>query len=280
MFKHQLFLSFRFLLKHRSYALTNIFGLSIGLAGTLMILLFLQRENSFDQFHEHGNDIYRLNSSFILESGDASHYINSAPALVPGIRGQFPEVQALTRMRYAQRLSLTHQDQTFYEDYGFYADSVFLDIFSFEMSLGDAETALDEPNSIVLDENLALKYFGRTDVLGERLSLNRETELKVTGVLKPVPENSHLQFNFLLSFSTYQVPEGYASDLTSWGWLGFLAYAQLVPEADHKAFEGKLNQLYADIMEGSSVAFEVEAKPLSDIYLHSGDRKDDLNRPL
>ena len=200
MFKSNLLTSYRYLIKHQRYALINIFGLSVGLACCLLIFFFLRNELTYDHFNKDGENIYRITTKINWSSGDVAHYANTQPALAPGIRGLFPEIQKVSQLRYAMRTAFTRGEQTFYEDYGYYADSLFLEIFTFGLKEGDLETALDEPNTIVISEDLAQKYFGKPDPIGELLIMNHDRTLKVTGILEPIPNNSHIQFDFLISF--------------------------------------------------------------------------------
>jgi len=266
----------RFLLKHKSYALINIAGLSIGLFSCLLIFYFLHHELTFDQQHERRNQIYRVNMIYSDNSGSETTFINSAPALVPGIKGLFPEVEKASRLRYTLRASLRKDGRVFYEDHGFYADSTFLELFSFPLISGNPNVALDEPNTIVITSSLAEKYFGEEDPMGKFLTMNNDLLLKVTGVLEPIPTNSHLKFNFLVSFSTYTIPSGYRSDLTSWSWMGFLTYVQLKEEADANEFEKKLNAHFQELDPENEAPFRTIVQPLDDIYLGSSEMTDDL----
>lgn len=167
-------------------------------------------------------------------------------------------------------------DVRFYQDQGYYADSLFLEILQFDLTYGEAATALVEPNSVVITEDLALKYFNNVNVIGSTLTLNNTIPLKVTGVLSQIPTNSHLNFDFLISFSTYTIPEGYASDLTSWSWLGFMTYIQLKVNADPKQFEQKLTQHFKDLNPENPNPLQPDVQNLSDIYLGSSGMSDDL----
>ncbi len=205
---------------------------------------------------------------------------NSAPAYALEIPKQFPEFEKASRMRYAMRTRFRSGELSFYEDYGFYADSLFLEIMSFELLAGDLYRALDEPNSVVISQELAQKYFGQNRPLGELLEMNGERSLRVTGILKSIPKNSHLNFDFLISFSTYQVPPGYASDLTSWTWAGFLTYAKLKEGVDPARVSEKVNDYINDQINSTSRVIQTHLQPLKDIYMGSGNLTDDLNSNL
>ena len=276
MIKNNLISSLRFLGRNKGFAFINIFGLTLGFTSFLLILIFVNHELSFDRFHTNKEQVFRVNFSFQDNAGNVTTLVNSPPALATGIWGKFPELEKISRMRYAMNCLLSNGEVRFYEDHGYYADSLFLEILQFELSSGDPNTALDEPNSIVITKDLALKYFNRPDPVGATLLFNNSIPLKVTGVLSPIPTNSHLNLNFLISFPTYTVPEGYRSDLTSWSWLGFLTYVELAPTSDVKLFEEKLIQHFKDLDPENPNPMLPAVQNLSDIYLGSDGMTDDL----
>ena len=276
MFKNNVISSLRFFGRNKGFTSINIFGLTLGFSSFLLILFFVNHELSFDQFHHNKERIFRVNFAFQDNAGNVTTLVNSPPALATEIRGKFPELEKISRLRYAQNCLFSKDDVHFYEDHGYYADSLFLEILQFEMSSGDPNTALDQPNSIVITEELALKYFNDPNPVGASLLFNNTIPLKVTGVLTNIPKNSHLNFNFLVSFPTYIVPEGYASDLTSLSWLGFLAYVELKANTDPKQFEAGLAQYFRDINPDNPNPIQPIVQELSDIYLGSANMADDL----
>ena len=276
MFKNNLISSLRFLKKNKGFTLINTFGLTLGFTSVLLILVFVRYEFSFDQFHPNSENVFRVNFSFKDNAGNVTTLVNSPPALAPGIAGKFPEIDKISRMRYAMNCLLANGDVRFYEDHGYYADSLFLEILQFELVAGDPLAALDQPNTIVITEEMALKYFNDPNPLGATLLLNNEVPLKVTGILSSLPSNSHLNFDFLLSFSTYILPDGYASDLTSWSWLGFLTYMELKPNVDPVLVQKKLAQHFQDLDPDNPTPMIPVVQILTDIYLGSTDMADDL----
>ncbi len=276
MIKNNLIGSLRFFAKNKGFTSINILGLTIGFSTFLLILFFVNHELSFDRFHDNQEQVYRINFSFRDNAGNSTVLVNSPPALADGIRGKYPELNKVSRSRYAMNCLFSNGDLRFYEDHGYYADSLFLEVLQFDMISGDPKIALDQPNSVVITEDLALKYFNDPDPIGATLLLNNETPLAVTGVLANIPENSHLNFDFLISFSTYVVPEGYASDLGSWGWLGFLTYVELKPHTDPKRFEAELAQYFKELNPENPNPIQPIVQNLSDIYLGSNNMADDL----
>ncbi|MEO1053348.1 MAG: ABC transporter permease [Bacteroidota bacterium] len=276
MIKNYLISSFRFFRRNKAFVLINTLGLTLGFSSFLLSLIFVNHELSFDQFHQNKEDVYRVNFSYQDNAGNVTTLVNSPPALARGIEGKFPELARISRMRYAMNCLLANGETGFYEDHGYYADSLFLEILQFELSSGDPQTALDEPNTIVITEAMAMKYFNEPDPIGATLLFNNTTPLKITGVLSNIPTTSHLNFDFLISFSTYTVPEGYASDLTSWSWLGFLTYVELKPMTDPSQFEQKLVQQFKEIYPDNPNPPLPMLQNLSDIYLGSVGMADDL----
>ncbi len=268
--------SLRFLLKHGNYTILNMVGLSIALFSCLLIASFLQHELTFDQLHKNSNQIFRVNVIYSDNSGSQTTFVNSPPALAPQLPELFPEVKKSTQLRYALRASLRNQELVFYEDHGFYADSSFLEIFTVPLIAGDKKNALDEPNSIVITSDLAKKYFGDEDPMGRFITMNNDVLLRVTGISQPIPTNSHLKFDFLISFSTYSIPAGYLSDLSSWSWLGFLTYVQLEDHTSRHEFQAKLDDLFQALDPESESPFTTIVQPLEDIYLGSNGMTDDL----
>ncbi|MEM7551887.1 MAG: ABC transporter permease [Bacteroidota bacterium] len=277
MIKTNLIISFRFLSKNKWFTLINVFGLTLGFVSILFILLFVHQERSFDRFHQNVENVYRINISYKDNSGNFTTLVNTPPAMAIEVSGKYPELKKISRMRYAMNCLFKKGEVSFYEDHGYYADSLFLEILQFDFSSGDPETALDEPNSIVITEELAIKYFKDSSPLGATLMFNNSIPLKVTGVLSEIPTKSHLNFNFLISFQNYVIPEGYRADLTSQSWLGFLTYVELEPDADPKLFEDKLTQYFDDLDPNNEPWMLPIVQNLSDIYLGSIGMSDDLS---
>ena len=157
-----------------------------------------------------------------------------------------------------------------YENKVIYASEDFFKLFSFSFAKGDPNLALSEPNSIVLTPQMVVKYFGNDDPLGKELVMNDETSLKVTGVLAEAPKNTHLDFDFLVSFSTFSVPFGYPVTLESWGWISFHSYVLLREGVDPSRVDDKLVGFAAQHVFGDRpVTSTYAVQPLSDIYFHS-----------
>lgn len=209
MFKHYLNIAFRNAMKNRVYALINIIGLAIGIACCIMILLYVQDELSFDQYHEKAERIYRLNE--FIESGDVGERSASMPfPVAQALQTDFPEnVESYVRFFNFQAPTLSMEyvpeEKAFNERRIFFVDSTLFDVFSFKLLSGDPSRALDGPNSVLITESTAYRYFETKNpdlVIGKVIRFQGAHDLMITGILEDTPRNSHFQFDFLISFST------------------------------------------------------------------------------
>jgi putative ABC transport system permease protein len=287
MLRNYLTIAFRNLLRHRIFSLVNVFGLAIGMAACLLILQYVRFELSYDRFHAQGSRIYRIPSGSYL-AGGALDYIDAgnSPAVGPALKREFPEVADFVRLNpFYDGAVIANGDVKFREEKLYYADPSVLTVFSFPFLKGDCLTALQSPNTVVLTETTARKYFGAEDPVGKVILLNGKKSLMITGVLKDIPVNSHLQFGLLVSFSTFA--QGVKENLEeNWGWYNFFTYVLLRPQADPKAVEAKLPAFVekhkGDEMRKNNYWEKFILQPLSDIHLNSsiayevdvrGDRK-------
>ena len=202
MLKNYFKIAIRNLLKNKAFSLINILGLSIGMAACIFILLWVQDELSFDTYHEKADRIYRLITRDQTDAADGSARVGAPWG--PAMQQDYPEVADFVRFRYTGRSLVRYDDKTAFEEGGLFADSTIFNIFSFPLLKGNPETALTEPNSIVITEPLAKKYFGDENPIGKRLNFDAEFDLLVTGVMAEVPKNSHFRFNYLISFVTHR----------------------------------------------------------------------------
>lgn len=204
-------IAIRNLTKNSTFSLIHILGLTIGTAACLLIYQYVIFEKSYDQFHLKADNIYRVPIRYSEGFSSNSKTATNHPGLGPAMKTDFPEVVNYTRLLNPANIGnnltwsvVSEQGHrtTFTENKVYLADSTFFDIFSFGIMAGDRETMLDFPGSVVITENLAVKYFGEEEALGKSIYMGNR-ELTVTGVIKNVPANSHLDFDGLMSFSTY-----------------------------------------------------------------------------
>lgn len=204
MFRNYIVTGFRNIIKHKFYALINIFGLTIAITSALFIVLYIVDETSYDDFHEEAETIYRIGLKAQLGDQKISVF-SSPPPLAMAMADEIPEVKGSCRLWAWEDVIIRYEDHAFTEDKFYLVDSNFFEIFTFELVHGDRETVFQDPESIVLTETLAKKYFGDDDPLGKILVVaNHKQAMKVTGVAKDPPHNTNIQFNFLLPIYSQQ----------------------------------------------------------------------------
>jgi putative ABC transport system permease protein len=277
MFRSYFTIAYRNLIKNRIYTLVNIFGLAIGLAACFFIFQYVHFESAYDGFNKNLANIYRVNISFGGSFSNLSPMSTNHPAVGPAMKKEFPEVVDYARVVNpvifvaASNISYTNTKGNaiiFNPGKLYFADASFLTMFSFSFVSGDPSTALVGARTTVISEKLAQTYFGKEDPMGKTLLLNQNLPLKVTGVFKDVPENSHIKFDMLISFSTL------GSDrVDSWTWPEFYNYVMLVPGTDPKKVEARfpafINTHLGKIMKDYNFVTYFHLQPLADIHLRS-----------
>ncbi|MBD8490925.1 ABC transporter permease [Echinicola sp. CAU 1574] len=278
MLRNYLKIAWRNLLKNKVFSLINILGLSLGLATCFLIYQYVRYERSFDEFHEKSERIYRVPISYTGSFASVPPTAANHPALGPAMKSDFAEVEDFARMVRAtlfiggsQLSDFTDENNpvTFNVEKLFLADASLLDVFSFPLVEGDVSRALKEPETIVITEKLAKKYFGDEPAVGKVLSLNKELDLTVTGVLKDLPQNSHLQFDALISFATLGEQWGY----DTWIWPEFYNYILLRsgadPSAVEKQFPAFTEKYLGEVQRQNNFQSHFTLQPLADIHLKS-----------
>jgi putative ABC transport system permease protein len=273
MIEHYIKTSFRNFRRYKGYTLINISGLAIGIATCLIIFTYLSFELSYDKFNKDYDDVYRVfvKGRFSQDFFDAAV---SMPALEPQLKMDFPEVKAATRVdKYMKDALIAHEDKKFYEEGLYFVDSAFFEVFSFDMISGNPQTALQEINSVVLTETLAKKYFADEDPFGKMLRLNDQVNLKVTGVIRDIPANSHMKFTMLGSNSTVDGRLNRDSYTDNWGSLYLYTYIRLYPGTDANAFGEKIKPVIRNAFGDAAEQYNIEMipylQPVTDIHLHS-----------
>lgn len=207
MFKNFITVAVRSILKHKFYSFINILGLVIGMTCCLFIYIYVQDELSYDKFHKDYQNIYRVGLHGKI-AGQEIFTSNSCIPLGPAMTAEIPGVEEMLRVIQASRstgVPFRYEEVVFLEDKVLYADSNFFSFFTFDLLQGDAETALREPNSVVITERLANKYFPNAEAVGKTLLVgNDKLPIKVTGIAKESPTNSHLRFNAVISYLTVE----------------------------------------------------------------------------
>jgi len=263
--------AYRNIIKCRPHSFINLAGLAIGLASVIVISLYTFSELSFDKFHSDHQRVYRVLNK-LVRADTKLVFPQGPPALAPALTSNFPEVELATRVRYADRPLIRYNDASYYEEHTFYADSSFLKIFDYELIKGNRLKALSQPNTVILTERIAKKYFGDNDPINKMIIMDGTGPLQVTGVARDVPHNSHFYFELLISFQTFVVPDGYLENIHSWVWMGFLTYAKTHEGVDIPSLEEKIARHYkASDARYESRDISIGFQPLADIYLGSSD---------
>ena len=279
MLSNYLKIAYRNLLRSKAFSAINIVGLSLGLATCMIIGLFVLDELSFDRFHEKADRIVRVTFRANM-SGNKINEANVMPPTAKTLQRDYPEVLEATRLRNAGAFIMEKQEKTFKEEGVAFADSNFFQVFSFPLVAGDVRTALLKPNTLVISEKMAKKYFGDKDAVGQILTTkNYDTPMEVTGIMADWPANSHFHFDFLISMA------GLAeAKVNSWMQSEFYTYLVLPEGYDYQKLQAKLPQMvdkhigpqikqafgmsFAEFKEqGNELGLQLQ--PLTDIHLHS-----------
>ncbi|MEM8894186.1 MAG: ABC transporter permease, partial [Bacteroidota bacterium] len=234
--------SWRDLLKHKTYSSINLIGLVSAMAVSLMILQYVVYETGFDRMHEDYDRIYRIVNDRYQNGKLVQHGTITYPTIGPTMAKDFPEIESFTRMTYSSRNYIGYSNELFLTEQFLLADRHFLDFFSFDMLYGEASTALDAPFQAVLSDSFARKLASSEDdvinLVGQSIEIY-ERPVKVTGIIKDVPAQSHLQFDMLISYETFIAIAGEGAD-NSWQWSDFYHYVKLEEEASVEALTPKL----------------------------------------
>ncbi len=274
MFKNYLKVALRNLWKNKGFSAINIIGLATGLAVCLLIVLYVVDELSYDKYNINADRIYRIDADIYFNNTQAIFAVAPDP-LAPALLRDYPEVEQIARLNYQGDILVKKDNQNVKDHNAVFADSTFFKVFTVPMIEGDPSTALKEPNSIVIDETTAKRYFNSTHVVGKTLYVDNSTNCKITGVIKDIPKQSHFHFSFIR-------PRGKDND----SWLSNNTYNYILVrsgisqqklqsdvDATIKKYLGKEleEQLHSSLKDLQSKGnhFIYHAMPLTDIHLHS-----------
>ena len=270
MFKNCVQIAWRNTKRHKAYSFINILGLAIGLACCTLIMLWIQHELSYDRYHQHADNIYRVAREMTQGTLQGEKIATTSPPLAPALRDEFPEIAEVTRIGWRGGRLFSYGQNHFIERYIFLADRSFFKIFTVSFIKGNKANAFNTPNSLVITESIAEKYFGDEDPLGKTIIYDEKTDFVVTGVIKDMPSNSHFVADIILPFETLAKIHGI--DLSNWGWNGFHTYVLLHPDASPAALESKFGAMlekYQNQGFGFLSRERFFLQPLKSIHLHS-----------
>lgn len=264
MIKNYLKISIRNLKKHKGFSFINILGLSIGMASCILILLWVGDELSYDRFHTNSDTIFRVTEHQYSSSGDYFPVAVTPWPLAEALKNDFPEIIESNRLRILSGGLISYQDKKFYENNFVAVDPSFLNIFSFPLIKGDASTVLKEPNTILITEKTAARYFGNEDPIGKTLKFYNAFDFEVTGILKNVPGNSHIQFDFLVPFESTLRTFGWSD---SWYDNNYSTYIQLIDNVSLQNISDKVSEYLKK--NNPQTRTKLILQPLTDIHLRS-----------
>ncbi len=270
MFKNYLKVAARNLARYKGYAFINIMGLAVGIAASVLIFLYVADELSFDRFHENADRIYRITADWSNKGDSRIHQLGTPHVLAKTIREKYPQVEALTQITGPLGdVVLKRRDLALKVTDAFAADASFFDVFTFPLVKGDPQSALRAPNTVVLSETLAAKCFGKEDPMEKTIDIQvvgQRIPLKVTGVMRDVPRNSHFRFEMLVSLVTlYPTP--------SMGWTSnnYATYLRLSEGVAEVLMEEKLVEIDKLYYEGGRqhIPWIWTLEPITRIHLYS-----------
>lgn len=276
-------IAFRNIIKRRAYSLLNVAGLAIGMICCLLLLQYVNYEFSYDGFHKKADHIYRLQLNSYQDGKLAWESATSYPAIVPTMIKDFPEVVNGCRLIDAEGVFVNTQNNTFFEEKkGYFADHAFLQMFDLQLTKGDPATALKDVDAMMVSETFAQKYFGAEDPIDKTLVLRNfagDRPIKISGIFKDYPANSHLIVDYLISWNTFKSlvaqldPENPDALETSWGWYDFYSFIEVKPGTNLQALQAKFPAMWEQynkdwIIPGTRWN-ELELQPLKEIYLYS-----------
>ncbi len=262
MFKNYFKTAFRNLKRHKGYSFINISGLALGMACTILILLWVQDELSYDRFNKNTDQIYRV-VKYSDYGGDKLHVALTPGPLARAMKEELPEVLKATSFDFAGGIA-RYKDRLFSDVEVASVEPDFFEIFSYPLIKGDPETALSDKNSIIITKRLAERVFGSEDPVGKVLNFNKTYDYKVTGIMENIPHNSHLQFECVIPF---KMLEEFGRSVKNWKPNSFYTYIMLRKGVSEKEFNEKIlnfkREHYPDCRDF------LYLQPLTKIHLYS-----------
>jgi putative ABC transport system permease protein len=263
MIKNFFKIAVRNIARHKGFTFINVTGLAVGLAASLLILLWVQDEFSFEKFNLNGKNIYRVEEDQFY-SGARYHVTVTPVPSGPVWKERIPEFKDQVRINlWLPRVLFKYEDKVFFETGVAAVDSSLLNVFTFPLSLGDPNTALNSPNSIILTQKLATKYFGKDNPIGKTLTVDNKTQFTVTGVFREIPGNTMFTFTSVIPYS-YLKKMGLADN--SWGNNSIFTFVQLGKGVDMKAVNKKMTDIVLENNPQTNTKFSLF--PLFDIHLY------------
>jgi putative ABC transport system permease protein len=269
MIKNYFKIAWRNIWKNRVFSAINIFGLAVGMAAFIVIMLFVSYEKSFDSFHT--KNIYRLNEvQYVGDQGSSQKVALSMFPMGPALKQEYPEIRNFTRVHWVTKYQMTFNDRKVFLPQTFFVDSTFFKIFDFPLIQGDIKTALLKPHSAVITASTAKQLFGNDDPIGKIITHygTDTTTFTVTGVMADIPKNSQLQFDAAFSFSSIYKPWMF----TNWGGNWLNTYLDIDPKANITALNNKFPEfIKRHLGKDGPKYIKLFTLPLKDVHANSAD---------
>jgi putative ABC transport system permease protein len=279
MIKNYFKIAWRNLLKYKFISFINLFGLTVGLTCCLLITTYILNEISYDKYNKNAENIYRVTRSFSNAEGVVSLNLSTvSPPFGYYFPTDFPEIKKMTRLLNSGTTLLKYEEKIINEPDVYFADENLFDVFSLDAVKGDPNTALKDPFSVMMTEETAKKYFGNEDPINKVLRANNQFDVKVTGIYKPFPANSHMHPGMLVSFNTLKDAAVYGAEnlRTNWGNNSFFTYVLLPQNYDPKKMIAQFPAFMDKHMDHADYNGNLPSKfnklglqKLTDIHLYS-----------
>ncbi len=269
MIKNYIKIAFRNMVRHKAFSVLNVAGLCVGIACSVLIMIYVQNELSYDQYHEKYDRTYRVLNAYGNPDVPSSfeYQVWGCAPVGPALQQEFSQIDEMFRFTSPSPFLVTYGQKSFQEDDIVFADSSAFRVFSWKLLHGNPQTALVRPNTIVLTERLAQKYFGAEDPVGKTLVMDGEDPFEVSGVMENIPANSHFTFDAMISMSTFYKRR--PSIFSAWDYVDFYTYFTIHPQADVTAIGGQIPDFIDKHAGDARNYYQFKIEPLSAAYLHS-----------
>jgi len=267
MLKNYLKIALRNLLRHKGYSFINIAGFAIGMACCLLILIYVRHELSYDRYHKDAERIYRIVQDIRTQTANRI-FAPVSPMVAPTLKADYPQVENSTRILPTSSRLVKRDDIVFYEDRFMYADQELFEVLTIPFIRGNSQEALIRPQTLVISQRMAQKYFGKVNSLGKTLEINQR-EYEITGVVANSPENSHVKYDLVASMKTLAEWR----EISNWYSTMFYTYLKLKPNVKVEEFSQQVSRL-ADKYIGEQLSnwgttYHYFLQPISSLHLHS-----------
>ena len=278
MLRNYFITAIRNIFRDKFYTFINIFGLAIGIAVAIFVLLYVKDELTFDKFHKNYKQIYRLESDFTI-AGKEDKFAATQLPIAPTLKDEYPEIEEYVRLVPAGTQYFKYENKEYREDSLMFCDSTVFRVFTYPLYTGDPANALNRPYTMVISRNLANRYFGKTNAIGKTIESVDGNLYEITGVLDEIPGNTHMKFNGLISDATIRKQLGKEKfDDRSAGsfWnIGIFSYIMLKENASVENISRKFPDFYNKYMKslGDKIngSFKLKLKPLARVHHYSAD---------